>query len=80
MFMKDYTLVVDGNNTDKTFKDLFIVLNTFGHIKRIKDVQVKDGPMTMIETEMSKRQWKKLVEGLKDIGLSVFSVGEYWFI
>ena len=80
MFNKNYTLVVDGNNSDKAFKDLFMVLNTFGRIKNIKDVQVKNGPMTMIETEMSRRQWKKLSVGMNDIGLSMFRIGDYWFI
>lgn len=80
MFNKDYTLVVDGNNSDKNFKNLFMVLNTFGHIKKMKDVQVKDGLMTMIDVEMTRRQWKKLLAGMDNIGLSMYKIGEYWFI
>lgn len=80
MFNRNYTLVVDGNNSDKDFKNLFMVLHTFGRINNIKDVQVKDGPMTVIETEMSKRQWKKLTAGMDNIGLPMFRVGDYWFI
>ena len=80
MFKKDYTLVVDGNNSDKAFKDLFMVLNAFGHIKKIKDVQVKEGLATMIDVEMTGRQWKKLLAGMDNIGLSMYRVGDYWFI
>lgn len=80
MFKNDYTLVIDGNTPDKSFKDLLVVLNTFGNVKMVNDFPVKDGTVTMIEIVMTRRQWKKLVVGMEEIGLPMFKVGEYWFI
>ena len=80
MFNKNYTLVVDANNSDETFKNLFIVLNSNAHVKKIHDVEGKSGPMTMIDMETTGRKWKQLMTKLNNVGLTMYQVGDYWFI
>lgn len=79
MFKKDYTLVISNENTDENFRRLMTVLGNHGVVKSVKET--KEAGWIVIRLKASRHRWQMLMGKLKKgAGLTMYKIGEYWFI
>lgn len=79
MFKKNYSIVMNSDNTEEAFKNVLMKLSKFGKIEKIKEV--KDWNWTIIELKTTVTRWQMLVGSLKkDMDKTPVRLNNMWFI